>query len=47
MSACIANRYKRTRWMQLLLFLLSLAVGPRLIWLINLASWRVVMQQVC
>ncbi|KAH9938662.1 uncharacterized protein B0H18DRAFT_968202 [Fomitopsis serialis] len=39
-------RYKRFRWMQFLLFILSLAVGPRLIWLINMASWRVVMQQV-
>lgn len=29
-----------------MLFFLSLAVGPRLIWLVNMASWRVVMQQV-
>ncbi|KAH9843801.1 uncharacterized protein C8Q71DRAFT_852325 [Rhodofomes roseus] len=39
------TRYKRFRWMQSLFFLLSLAVGPRLIWLINMASWRVVMKQ--
>lgn len=32
--------------MQLMMFLLSLAVGPRLIWLVNMAPWRVVMQQV-
>ncbi|KZT74438.1 hypothetical protein DAEQUDRAFT_807568 [Daedalea quercina L-15889] len=39
------NRHKRRRWMQFLLFILSVAVGPRLVWLINMASWRVVMQQ--
>ncbi|GBE79138.1 hypothetical protein BKA93DRAFT_138881 [Sparassis latifolia] len=39
------NRYKQHRRLQLLLFILSMVVGTRLIWLINRASWRVVMRQ--
>lgn len=33
--------------MQLALFILSLGVGPRMIWLINRGSWLVNMRQVC
>ncbi|CCM05648.1 uncharacterized protein FIBRA_07878 [Fibroporia radiculosa] len=39
------TRYKRYRTMQFLLFVLSVVVGPRLVYLINRASWRVVMKQ--
>ncbi|KAH9947266.1 hypothetical protein B0H21DRAFT_692304 [Amylocystis lapponica] len=39
------NRHKAMRQIQFFLFILSTAVGSRLIWLVNLASWRVVMQQ--
>ncbi|KAF9820980.1 hypothetical protein IEO21_00957 [Rhodonia placenta] len=39
------TRYKRHRTLQFIFFLISLAVGPRLVWLINRASWRVVMKQ--
>ncbi|PCH41182.1 hypothetical protein WOLCODRAFT_137238 [Wolfiporia cocos MD-104 SS10] len=40
-----SNRYKRHRTMQFIFFLLCLAAAPRLIWIINRASWRVVMKQ--
>jgi len=39
------NRYKQWRSMQFIFFLMSSVIGPRLIWLINRASWRVVMKQ--
>lgn len=39
------NRYKQIRQMQAGLFLLSIAVGARFIWMINRANWRVVMKQ--
>lgn len=32
--------------MQGFLFIISLLVGPRMIWIVNRASWRVVMKQV-
>ncbi|OAX43888.1 hypothetical protein K503DRAFT_846906 [Rhizopogon vinicolor AM-OR11-026] len=39
------TRHKSNPRMQLALFLLSLAVGPRMIWLINRGSWLVNMRQ--
>jgi len=47
MSAFIfyTTRYKRTRKMQAFLFVLSLVVGPRMMWLINRGSWLVNMRQ--
>ncbi|KZT12712.1 uncharacterized protein LAESUDRAFT_808266 [Laetiporus sulphureus 93-53] len=39
------NRYKRRREMQFCFFLVTLILGPRLIWLINMANWRTVMKQ--
>ncbi|KAH7922457.1 hypothetical protein BV22DRAFT_1017229 [Leucogyrophana mollusca] len=43
---CLAPaRYKANTRMQIALFLLSLGVGPRMIWLINRGSWLVNMRQ--
>ncbi|EMD41082.1 hypothetical protein CERSUDRAFT_111655 [Gelatoporia subvermispora B] len=39
------NRYKHYRQTQAVLFFLSVAVGSRFIWMIERASWRVVMKQ--
>ncbi|KAJ8590308.1 hypothetical protein M405DRAFT_816436 [Rhizopogon salebrosus TDB-379] len=39
------TRHKANPRMQFTLFLLSLAVGPRMIWLINRGSWRVNLRQ--
>ncbi|OCH93590.1 hypothetical protein OBBRIDRAFT_724594 [Obba rivulosa] len=39
------NRYKSYRQMQAVLFVLSIVVGARFIWMINHANWRVVMKQ--
>ncbi|KAI0921898.1 hypothetical protein AcW2_006742 [Taiwanofungus camphoratus] len=39
------TRYKQYRSMQGFLFIISLLVGPRMIWIVNRASWRVVMKQ--
>ncbi|CAL1702184.1 unnamed protein product [Somion occarium] len=39
------SRYKQTRAMQGFLFVLSLAMGIRLIYIINVASWTVNMRQ--
>ncbi|KAH7916190.1 hypothetical protein BJ138DRAFT_1076025 [Hygrophoropsis aurantiaca] len=39
------SRYKADRRMQVALFILSLGVGPRMIWLINRGSWLVNMRQ--
>ena len=44
---CLATRHKANPRMQIALFLLSLGVGPRMIWLINWGSWLVNMRQVC
>jgi len=43
----LATRHKSNPRMQFALFLLSLAVGPRMIWLINRGSWLVNIRQVC
>ena len=50
-SSCVikrraATRHKADRRVQYALFLLSLYVGPRMIWLINRGSWLVNMRQV-
>jgi hypothetical protein len=39
------TRYKQTRKMQFMLFVLSIIVGTRMIWLINHSSWLINMQQ--
>ncbi|KAG1806899.1 uncharacterized protein HD556DRAFT_1224841 [Suillus plorans] len=39
------TRHKANPRMQLVLFILSLGVGPRMIWLINRGSWLVNMRQ--
>ncbi|EIN10711.1 hypothetical protein PUNSTDRAFT_100437 [Punctularia strigosozonata HHB-11173 SS5] len=39
------TRYKRYRLMQASLFVLSIFLGTRMIYVVNMASWRVVMQQ--
>jgi hypothetical protein len=41
-----ANRYKRTRWLQASLFVLSVVSGTRMIYLVNYGNWLVNMQQV-
>jgi len=40
-----SNRYKSHRRMKFMLFLLSLAAGPRLIYVVNKASWITNMKQ--
>lgn len=40
-----ANRYKQDRRMQFIFFLIATFSGPRLIWLMNRANWRLVMRQ--
>lgn len=42
-----AIRQKQNIYMQMALFLLSLGVGPRMIWLINRGSWLTNIAQVC
>ncbi|KAF9651112.1 hypothetical protein BDM02DRAFT_3111137 [Thelephora ganbajun] len=39
------NKHKRNRRVKYLFFIISLVVGPRLIWVVNRAAWRTVMQQ--
>ena len=45
-SLILATRYKATRIMQIVLFAVSLFVGPRLIYTINKLSWLTVMRTV-
>ncbi|KAI0698926.1 hypothetical protein BC835DRAFT_1333435 [Cytidiella melzeri] len=39
-----SNRYKHAQWMQALLFVLGVASGSRMIWLLNHANWRNIMK---
>ncbi|KAI0049627.1 hypothetical protein FA95DRAFT_1581675 [Auriscalpium vulgare] len=39
------NHYKRERWVQVGMFVLSVAAGTRMVWQVNRANWLVNMQQ--
>ena len=41
-----ANKHKGNRRAKFLFFIVALVVGPRLVWVVNRASWKKVMQQV-